>query len=555
LKNLWDLNIDIAQAFEDKRLFGQFIENIKTWDNWIAFLKSFWGLPLNEGEESSYRIYTGRNIPPDKPSKEGWLICSRRSGKNWIASLIAVYVALFVKYDRTPGQKLYVQIVSTTKDQAGIVKDYVSAILNENEEFSKYIEKETVENIYLTNGVVISVLPSSFRTLRGRRSICTIIDEIAWMRYEGERSDTEVLTAVRPSLVYKGTRAPLLCLSSPYDDSGALYETFKTYYGKENDNVLVWRAASLNMNPTLSESLVEEEIERDPEGAKSEWCGEFRSGLSQFLSKREIETCIVSDRKELPPRRNFIYRAFTDPSGGASDSYTLCIGHVEGGKIVLDIIREIRAPFNPRTATHELAEICHLYGIKKIIGDFYSKEWVAQAWRDEGIEYITCSKRKSDLYLTLESVIRQGAIELLDDSTLIKQLSYLQRKTGTTGDSIDHPPRTHDDVANVVAGIGWAFTIDRPQSRQVIHYIKGSGGQIKGVSYTIPGQQFSTLYLDKLNKDPQFEWYMSDLRNPIEDIRYFRNLKEFEEWFQKDFYGAPIDFKRPQIRLADILIS
>jgi hypothetical protein len=44
-------------------------------------------------------------------------------------------------------------------------------------------------------------------------------------------------------------------------------------------------------------------------------------------------------------------------------------------------------------------------------------------------------------------------VELLDLPRLIAQLCSLERRTARGGrDSIDHPPKAHDDVANVAAG-------------------------------------------------------------------------------------------------------
>ena len=44
--------------------------------------------------------------------------------------------------------------------------------------------------------------------------------------------------------------------------------------------------------------------------------------------------------------------------------------------------------------------------------------------------------------------------ELLDHARLLKQLGSLERPHEQRGgkDSIDHPPRQHDDVANAAAG-------------------------------------------------------------------------------------------------------
>ena len=49
--------------------------------------------------------------------------------------------------------------------------------------------------------------------------------------------------------------------------------------------------------------------------------------------------------------------------------------------------------------------------------------------------------------------INSRVVDLLDHPRLIAQLTGLERRTSGGGrDSIDHPPNSHDDVANAVAG-------------------------------------------------------------------------------------------------------
>jgi hypothetical protein len=54
-------------------------------------------------------------------------------------------------------------------------------------------------------------------------------------------------------------------------------------------------------------------------------------------------------------------------------------------------------------------------------------------------------------------VVNSRRCELLDKDhhkKLVNQLCNLERRTGRTGkDSIDHPPGSHDDVANGVMGV------------------------------------------------------------------------------------------------------
>ena len=88
-----------------------------------------------------------------------------------------------------------------------------------------------------------------------------------------------------------------------------------------------------------------------------------------------------------------------------------------------------------------------------VTGDRYSGMWPRERFEVHGIEYETADKNRSELYLELLPAINSGRVELLDLPPLISQLQGLERRTSRAGrDSIDHPPGSHDDVANAVAG-------------------------------------------------------------------------------------------------------
>ncbi len=74
-------------------------------------------------------------------------------------------------------------------------------------------------------------------------------------------------------------------------------------------------------------------------------------------------------------------------------------------------------------------------------------------FRKLGVAYQVCETPKSDLYQRLLPSLNSGQVELLDHPRLLAQLSNLERRTARGGrDSIDHPPRAHDDLANAAAG-------------------------------------------------------------------------------------------------------
>ena len=161
---------------------------------------------------------------------------------------------------------------------------------------------------------------------------------------------------------------------------------------------------------------------------------------------------MISQRFELPPSGKS-YTAFCDPSGGRNDSMTLAIAHDEDGMAVLDCLREIEAPFSPESACGEFADLLKRYRLSEVIGDKYGGEWPREQFQKRGITYQVADKTRSELYLELLPGLMSGQVELLDHKRLVTQLVSLERRTARSGkDSVDHPPNSHDDVANAAAG-------------------------------------------------------------------------------------------------------
>ena len=217
------------------------------------------------------------------------------------------------------------------------------------------VVKDREFSLELNNQVTIQVLPSDFRSVRGFTAVCCIVDECAFLRYEGARTDDETLRALRPTLASTG--GILIVLSTPRAKQGALYNAFKSYYGKESD-VLVCQGSSLGFNPTLNREMIEKAHLEDYEGAKAEWDGLWRNDISSYCTPEAGEQCVIPNRYELPSLREHTYVAFVDPSGGSRDSMTLCVAHSEDvGRVVIDCIVERIPPFSPERVCAEFSDL------------------------------------------------------------------------------------------------------------------------------------------------------------------------------------------------------
>ena len=456
--------MNVITAIKDKNLFRPFLRDgdskLSSWLNWMVALRVLYGLPLAPKRTELIKDCTGRDIAklPLDGFDTALFLTGRRSGKSRIAAIIGAYEAALSGRERllSKGEIGMVAIIAPTRKQGRIVRNYLRAIFDETPLLRNEVVNETQEGFLLSNGVVIEILVGDWRTIRGYTLLAAIVDEVCFFGLDAEskvRSDTELIRAIKPSLAT--TCGRLICISSPYAKKGWAYKQHKTNFGNNTGKTLVWNCASRVMNPTLPQSVVDDAMAEDLQAAKSEYLGEFRDDICIFLPREVIESVVRKGRKELLPKTDITYFAFVDVSGGRGDDAALAIAHKEE-KVVVDYLKRYKAPHNPYQIISSMAEKLRKFKIRKVVGDNYSAEFVAQAFKSNGFAYEKSKLPKSALYLELLPTICSAGIELLDDEILIGQLSNLERRTRSGGkDSIDHPQGGHDDVANAVAGISF----------------------------------------------------------------------------------------------------
>jgi hypothetical protein len=454
--------MNIIEAIKDDQLFRPFLadrdDRLSTWFNWFAALRTIYGLRVNKERRDLVRRCTGRD--PERMPSEGFstalFLTGRRSGKSRMAACIAAFEAVLAGHEGklAPGEAGFVAICSPTKSQSRVCKGYLRSIF-ETPLLANEVSGETRQGFSLRNGTQIEILAGDFRTVRGFTLIAAVIDEIAFFGLEAEskiKSDTELVRAIKPSLATVGGK--LIAITSPYAKRGWCYKQYQNNHGNDSGKTLVWNCASRTMNETLDQSIVDDALAEDLAAAKSEYYGEWRDDVSEFLSRTVIEGLVVKGRKALLPRTELRYSAFCDVSGGRRDDATLAIGHRRERTVIVDLLRRWRPPFSPQAVISDMAEEMRRYGVRKITGDNYAAEFVARAFQSCGIHYVKADKPKAQLYGELLPRLCSGEIELPDDEALVNQLASLERRTRSGGrDVIDHPPGGHDDLANAVAGI------------------------------------------------------------------------------------------------------
>lgn len=425
-------------------------KDLNTWCGWMTFFKALYGLPMIKEEKEVFEVLAERETIPEDGFKEAYCIVGRRGGKSYSSAFIAVYTALYGDFQEhlAPGEKCHIFCVAVDRRQASIVLNYIKGILSL---FPKAVEKELKWEIHLNNSVVISVQTCTFRGSRGYSTALLILDELAFYRDANSASPAdEVITSLLPGLLPGGL---LIGISTPYGKFGTLYQTFKSYFGTEHQDILVIRASTKAMNPNYSDELIERLLRRDKKSFSSEYNAEFREDLETFLGETDLMDVTDEGKIVIPHDPQYRYLAFVDPSGGKRDSYTLAIGHVEEEIFVLDLLKEVQAPFDPQMATEKFCYYIKSFKIHRVFGDRFGGNWVSNSYRKHGLVYEAISQSKSELYLTFQALVRMKKVRILDDERLRLQLQSLEVRTRSGGlDSVDHPDGFFDDYANACAG-------------------------------------------------------------------------------------------------------
>ena len=116
--------------------------------------------------------------------------------------------------------------------------------------------------------------------------------------------------------------AMLLCASSPHARKGALWNAHRKHFGKDGDPVLVWQAATRDMNTSVPQHYIDAHIADDPMKAAAEYGAVFRSDVETYVLREAVEACIsVGVYLTLHPSSGQHYFAFAHPAGGSGSDF------------------------------------------------------------------------------------------------------------------------------------------------------------------------------------------------------------------------------------------
>jgi hypothetical protein len=287
--------ISIVDALRDPQLFGGLpaFKNLPTWRNWCVFLSACEGLPLTSEDERIFCQFTGRSCyrPPSGGFPEAVAIVGVQSGKSRIAGAFAGKAAL----TGAPGTHA-VLIGQDHRGAMRVLLRYSREPFETLDPFKAEVVRTTADTLDLANGVSLSAYPCRPEAVRGIRACIVVIDELAFFQStDGRPTDTEMLRVARGRVATTGGK--IIILSSPYGQSGALWDLYRKHY-RDDASTLIWQASAPEMNPTLPVDYLQRMQQDDPDAAESEIYGRFRRGLSALLDPEALAACVDDGVKE-----------------------------------------------------------------------------------------------------------------------------------------------------------------------------------------------------------------------------------------------------------------
>jgi hypothetical protein len=458
--------MNIIDKLLDPQLFGgmEAFRDLTSWARWIVFLKALYGLPLDEVELVAFLHHTGRTryTPPPGGFPEAVAIVGVQSGKSTIAGLLLGDAAL----EGAPGT----YAIGVAQDIRGSMRTllkYARAPFETLPMFQAEVSRDTADVLELRRGTFLGAYPCRPAAIRGVKGCVMVLDEPAfYISTDGRPTDTEMWRVARGRVAMTGGK--IIAISSPYAQSGLLWELHRKHFGQDDSPTLIWQASAPEMNPLLPADYLARMEQDDPDAYRSEVLGEFRGGVSTLFDPDVLQESVDVGVRERPRHPGVTSHGFFDgASGSGKDAAVVTVAHVDGETSVLDCLRVWRPPFNPSGVIAEASDVLRAYGLRECTGDAYAPGFILEAFRANRVTYRFSTRTRSDIYLEALPLFNSGLVRLLDHPDLLRELRGLERRRGASGrDRIDHRPGqySHDDMANASCG---ALVLAAAQSSQL----------------------------------------------------------------------------------------
>ncbi len=379
----------------------------------------------------------------------------RRSGKGRMAALLGTYEATVnapTHLAHVPdGERVGIAIAATSQQQARVTHRFVSGWLR-GSELSSLIERDTADEIELTNGMSILTMPSTARSTRGYSIAVAILDEAAWMLdlTGSATAAKEVYGALAPATAMF-PEGKVLILGTPRHASGWFYEMC------HREDVRQWHASTREMNPQVSQAFLEAEEAADPAYFAREYLAEFTAGIGAVFPDQLIRAAIYDGE---PPLGERFFISLDASSGTGKDTYACLLGNLADDKLVIRDVRGWKgSPNNPVSHSGILDEVAALARQHKavVIIDQWAGEPLRQGLTERGCTvraFAWSNESKAEAVATTRRLLYEDRLLIPKHQQLITELVSLEQTQLPSGRSrYAAPGNQHDDYATALLAL------------------------------------------------------------------------------------------------------
>lgn len=419
------------------------------------------------------------------------LVAGRGSGKSSVlSSCRLLHLALTLPLGRlAAGEKGYCLIIcpdlKTAKQTLEFVRGqaeaspFIAPLIGDKTSSSRNQQNGVRQDGFLItrpDGHVVSIeciaASKGGRSVRGRSLVCVVLDECAFFEDENHAvNDKEIFAALLPRMM-KGSQ--LIIASTPWADSGLLYDLYSANFGNPQNSVVAV-APTLLMMPTeeMKEAVAAMEL-TEPERAQQEFHARFMAGtVGAWFDSQSIAECTDMHRKyELDPDPSLITVFGADLAFKKDNAALVGIQYLDG-KFHVAVMRELKpTPEQPLTPSHvfgTFAAIIKRYGVDYAIADRYNEAPFREYLESSGMSLIHVpggADGKAEIFSRAKTLMREGKVVFPDHPKFIKQLKMWEGKLTSGGKvSIDFVRSKSGDhghgdlVAAFVAALYQAYKI------------------------------------------------------------------------------------------------
>lgn len=434
-----------------------------------ALLRAVWGEPLRtKAEIAAWHRITGTRIAKPRAGgyQELWLEAGRRGGKTLVVAAPIVVALALSRFEHflAPGEYARVIAIGPKHVHVGQLIDGVEGILGR-----LGIKAATRDGEIEIGRALIQVTTADALGGRSGTALGVVLDELALFPTDegSDGYDVEVLAAARPAMATI-PHARLIAISTPWRRAGVHYETVRALHGKTSGSVLVARAPTWVLNPTVTEERTHE-LERDARRWRREYLGEPGEGEESFLSSDDVAACVDKDVRVRAPVESTRYAIGLDV-GLRRDRTVAIVTHREQRRrrglppadlVVVDAVMALTPKSDQRIdfdhAMERVANLAHQYNGAHVHRDSWSGDAVDAALRMRGVRSVECGMapvQQHQRFDYLAGKVRSGNLRLVSNDLLVRELVELRVKLHAGGRvEIAAPKRRHkhDDAADALA--------------------------------------------------------------------------------------------------------